>query len=196
MLLAAAGDLTVDAANDAVVTATLTNTVTNDSDLPPNEANNIAITLAFNTIGWDAQNILFNTLDALLGSQRFENGMLKFSAAKNGYVSLVFPGYHGALPIDRDGQAIGMPPAAHPEIQHGPSDSSPTLRQHLSGLSAPAHRYPLAGGLVRVWGHAAPDPAKLPARNNPPLADVHPVSEPCLVRRFRTFTVLRRAHEP
>ena len=38
-----------------------------------------------------------------LTNKRFEANQLRFNASTSGYVSLVFPGYHGALPFGRDG---------------------------------------------------------------------------------------------
>ncbi|KPA16218.1 hypothetical protein MHK_003575, partial [Candidatus Magnetomorum sp. HK-1] len=56
-----AGDLTVDAKNTSAIDATI-NSSTSSGDKA------IGVTLAFNTIGWEAQNILFKALDALLGT--------------------------------------------------------------------------------------------------------------------------------
>jgi hypothetical protein len=55
------GGVTVSAANTALIDATLVNATESG-----NQA--IAVTLAFNSIGWEKQNVLFNTLDALIGS--------------------------------------------------------------------------------------------------------------------------------
>ncbi|MDZ7841198.1 MAG: DUF4347 domain-containing protein [Gammaproteobacteria bacterium] len=59
-LLDGAGDLAVAADNTSGVDATLkASTQTGDTG--------VGITLAFNTIGWQPQNVLFNAVDALLG---------------------------------------------------------------------------------------------------------------------------------
>jgi hypothetical protein len=55
-----AGDLTIQARNNSQIDAqTLSATTSGDTA--------VGVVLAFNTIGWQAQNVLFNTLDALLG---------------------------------------------------------------------------------------------------------------------------------
>ncbi|KPA19322.1 hypothetical protein MHK_000458, partial [Candidatus Magnetomorum sp. HK-1] len=56
-----AGDLTVDAKNTSAINATI-NSSTSSGDKA------IGVTLAFNTIGWEAQNVLFRAIDALLGT--------------------------------------------------------------------------------------------------------------------------------
>jgi Lipase len=54
------GDLIIDAKNTSQIDAkTLSATTSGDTG--------VGVILAFNTIGWQAQNVLFNTLDALLG---------------------------------------------------------------------------------------------------------------------------------
>jgi hypothetical protein len=55
-----AGDMEVRAVNDSALDATL------NSALSSGETG-IGLTLAFNTMGWRSQNVLFNTIDALLG---------------------------------------------------------------------------------------------------------------------------------
>ena len=57
----AGGDVTVVAVNHAGIDATLL-VATNSGDTA------VAITLAFNSLGWKSQNILFNLVDAILGS--------------------------------------------------------------------------------------------------------------------------------
>lgn len=55
------GDLTVDAKNTSGIDATvLSSTQSGDTA--------VGVTLAFNTLGWEAQNILFAAIDALLGT--------------------------------------------------------------------------------------------------------------------------------
>lgn len=60
--LEAGGNLTAQAVNAANIEAE--NSMEADA-----EGLAIGVTLAFNTIGWQSQNVLFNALDALLGSQ-------------------------------------------------------------------------------------------------------------------------------
>jgi hypothetical protein len=56
-----AGNLTLDAQNDSNIDATVNAaTMTGDTG--------IGVVLAFNTIGWQAQNVLFNAIDALIGT--------------------------------------------------------------------------------------------------------------------------------
>ncbi|ETR68439.1 MAG: hypothetical protein OMM_10525, partial [Candidatus Magnetoglobus multicellularis str. Araruama] len=55
------GDLILDAKNTSAIDAKIVST-TQSGDKA------IGVTLAFNTIGWEAQNILFRTIDALLGT--------------------------------------------------------------------------------------------------------------------------------
>src|SRR5262249_45076376 len=77
---APAGDVSVTATNGATLTAktinsastSLTGTATTKPQQGPNgpttfDAYDIGVTLAFNSIGWEPQNVLFNGLDALLG---------------------------------------------------------------------------------------------------------------------------------
>ncbi|ETR68153.1 MAG: hypothetical protein OMM_04734 [Candidatus Magnetoglobus multicellularis str. Araruama] len=56
-----AGDVILDAKNTSAIDAKIVST-TKSGDKA------IGVTLAFNTIGWEAQNILFRTIDALLGT--------------------------------------------------------------------------------------------------------------------------------
>ncbi len=53
--------ITVDAENTSQIDAEITNKTTASGPA-------VGVTLAFNTVGWDAQNILFNTVDALTGT--------------------------------------------------------------------------------------------------------------------------------
>ena len=66
-----AGGVTVDAENTASLTATTTNaaTTTSSASTGGNAGANTAlgVTLAFNTIGWESENVLFSAIDALLG---------------------------------------------------------------------------------------------------------------------------------
>ncbi|ETR66048.1 MAG: hypothetical protein OMM_13325, partial [Candidatus Magnetoglobus multicellularis str. Araruama] len=56
------GKLSVDAKNSSIIDSKIvSNTKSGDKA--------IGVTLAFNTIGWEAQNILFQTIDALLGTE-------------------------------------------------------------------------------------------------------------------------------
>src|SRR5262249_18877716 len=78
---ASAGDVTVLATNSATLTASAVNSsstslektvVTKTKPAPGGgtetyEAYDVGVTLAFNSIGWQPQNVLFNGLDALLG---------------------------------------------------------------------------------------------------------------------------------
>jgi translation initiation factor 6 (eIF-6) len=56
------GDLTVEGLNSAHIVARTTSAMTSDGK-------SIGATLAFNTVGWEAQNVLFSAIDALVGSQ-------------------------------------------------------------------------------------------------------------------------------
>ncbi|MGC9326117.1 MAG: hypothetical protein ACP5I1_00645, partial [Candidatus Hinthialibacter sp.] len=57
-----AGDVSLDAQNTSIIDAEITS-VTQSNGV------SVGVTLAFNTIGWDAQNILFNTIDAIIGTK-------------------------------------------------------------------------------------------------------------------------------
>jgi hypothetical protein len=57
------GDVTVNADNVATLEAT--------SNTKSSAAESVGIVLSFNTIGWDASNILFQAIDALLGTDAF-----------------------------------------------------------------------------------------------------------------------------
>src|SRR5690606_21298781 len=58
---AGSSDLTVEAVNDSGITAT------NASQSYTSGGDSAGVTLAFNSVGWTAQNVLFNTIDAILG---------------------------------------------------------------------------------------------------------------------------------
>ncbi len=62
------GDLVVQAENVSQVDAT-----TKSASI--SGANSYSFLLAFNTIGWEAQNVLFNTVDALLGDPLISNAL-------------------------------------------------------------------------------------------------------------------------
>src|SRR5262249_5977516 len=66
-----ADTVTVSADNTAIIKADLTNEVKTHSDT----AKGLALTLAFNSIGWKGQNVLFNTIDALLGDPLISNAL-------------------------------------------------------------------------------------------------------------------------
>ncbi|MCH8874634.1 hypothetical protein IH824_18035, partial [candidate division KSB1 bacterium] len=54
-----AGDVALDAKNTSTVDAkTLSATTTGNQG--------VGVTLAFNTLGWESQNVLFNTIDLIL----------------------------------------------------------------------------------------------------------------------------------
>ena len=54
------GDLVIDARNTSTLDAkTISTTTSGDTG--------VGVTLAFNTLGWESQNLLFNTIDALIG---------------------------------------------------------------------------------------------------------------------------------
>ncbi|KPA11218.1 hypothetical protein MHK_008576, partial [Candidatus Magnetomorum sp. HK-1] len=55
------GDLTLDAQNNSSINA-INKSVTTTGDT------GVGVTLAFNTIGWEAQNILFQAIDAIIGT--------------------------------------------------------------------------------------------------------------------------------
>ena len=54
------GDVTVSASNTATIDATAVNASTSGGTA-------VGVTLAFNSIGWEAQNILFNAIDTIIG---------------------------------------------------------------------------------------------------------------------------------
>lgn len=59
------GDVRATALNEASIVAEFENTVTTEANVA--EANNIGLILAFNSVGWEGQNNLFGTIEALLG---------------------------------------------------------------------------------------------------------------------------------
>src|SRR5438046_9781164 len=61
-----AGDWTMDVCNAAALTADVVTAVTSGGV-------GVGVTLAFNTIGWAAQNVLFNTIDAIIGDPAIAN---------------------------------------------------------------------------------------------------------------------------
>ena len=81
---AGAGAVTVAAQNTAKLTAMTTNAATASSSSGAGGGGGsggsggsgntaVGVTLAFNTIGWESQNVLFNAIDALLGSPTLAN---------------------------------------------------------------------------------------------------------------------------
>ena len=62
------GNLTLDARNTSAIDATTLSATTSGDKA-------VGVTLAFNTIGWQSQNVLFNTLDALLGDPLIANAL-------------------------------------------------------------------------------------------------------------------------
>ena len=69
------GDLSLTAKNTSALDATLlSSTTTGDTG--------INVTLAFNTLGWESQNILFNVIDALLGAPAFAGAFGNDKAAQ------------------------------------------------------------------------------------------------------------------
>ena len=70
------GDVVVEALNTSILDATSVNTATATTEsLGPGASSGtgtqsdvIGITLSFNSIGWESQNFLFNTIDALFGT--------------------------------------------------------------------------------------------------------------------------------
>ena len=61
-LTATTGNIDVAATDSAAINATTKQATTTN-------ATGVSVILAFNTVGWDAQNVLYDTLDALLGTQ-------------------------------------------------------------------------------------------------------------------------------
>ena len=59
--------LWIDAENTSNITAT-TQAQTSSSSSGGGNATSVGLVLAFNTIGYDASNVLFNAVDALLGN--------------------------------------------------------------------------------------------------------------------------------
>ena len=55
------GNVIVDAQNTALIDATVLNSVTSGDTAA-------GVTLAFNTVGWQAQNVLFQAIDALIST--------------------------------------------------------------------------------------------------------------------------------
>ena len=60
------GDVSVDAINSSTIDAHLVNATESGSQA-------VTLSLAFNTVGWTPQNILFNTVDAILGDSSLAN---------------------------------------------------------------------------------------------------------------------------
>ena len=56
------GNIVLEASNTSLIDATVLNSVTSGDTAG-------GITLAFNTVGWDSQSILFQTIDALIGTE-------------------------------------------------------------------------------------------------------------------------------
>ena len=61
-ITATAGNIEVEATDNADIAATTKQATTTN-------ATGVSVILAFNTVGWDAQNVLYDALDALLGTQ-------------------------------------------------------------------------------------------------------------------------------
>ena len=71
----AAGNVTVAASNAAVLDATASSVV-------EGKKQTVGFILAFNTVGWKAQNVLFNTVDALIGSPEIADAFGNEQAAR------------------------------------------------------------------------------------------------------------------
>src|SRR5207253_11150288 len=87
----AAGGVTVDARNTATIDASALNAVTTGGT-------GVGVTLAFNSIGWKPQNILFNTVDAIIGDPAV-------STAFNGEVPSGATAYIEDSTVDASGAA-------------------------------------------------------------------------------------------
>ena len=70
------GDFVLESSNSARIVAVVTSSVSGDTA--------IGIVLAFNTIGWNAQNFLFNTVDALFGTSIGSENTSRVLAAADG----------------------------------------------------------------------------------------------------------------
>ncbi len=60
-IITTVGDVIIDSKNTSIIDAKTLNSTTSSND-------SVTVTLAFNTIGWEAQNVLFAAIDALIGT--------------------------------------------------------------------------------------------------------------------------------
>ncbi|MDA7667629.1 hypothetical protein N8611_01350 [bacterium] len=75
------GDVSIRTENAATIDSDLLNTVQDDHLFPVNDSSGIAVSMAFNTVGWKSQNLLFNTIEAFLGGGVF--GVEEAAGAKS-----------------------------------------------------------------------------------------------------------------
>ena len=61
LITTSVGDLSIDAQNTSIIDATNTSVTTKGDTV-------VGASLAFNTIGWESQNLLFQTIDAIIGN--------------------------------------------------------------------------------------------------------------------------------
>ena len=75
------GNVDIDAANTSTIDAKTLNSTTTG-------AQGVGVTLAFNTLGWQSQNILFNTIDLILGDPLGTSVSAVFSQVSSGRVRI------------------------------------------------------------------------------------------------------------
>ncbi|MBM3366496.1 MAG: hypothetical protein FJY48_12480, partial [Betaproteobacteria bacterium] len=137
------GDLIVEGMNSAHIVARNSSAMTSDGT-------SIGATLAFNTVGWEAQNVLFSAIDALVGSQIGDEQPAKMRAyIKNSDINAA-----GNVTVDAQSEAfinaflsnetrsemataLGVPDAPDTSSSAGAASSAASAGSAASGAAAP-----------------------------------------------------------
>ena len=90
------GDVVLDANDSATVTAV------SHTKIIASDTSTLGVVVVFNTVGWQATNVLFQTIDALLGSDYLS---VEEPAAATAYVSLTPVSADGGLSVTAENKA-------------------------------------------------------------------------------------------
>jgi hypothetical protein len=126
-----AGDLTINAKNTSLIDATVNSTIAS-GDMA------VGVTLAFNTIGWDAQNILSKTIDALIGTEIGNQD----PAETNAYILDTNLTIAGDLTLYADNSAI---------VNATVSNAADSQASALYGAGGSATSGILSSNMVAIW---------------------------------------------
>ena len=90
----ARGDIDVSASNEARIDARLYSSGLSGADAK-------GVTIAYNSVGWEAQNVLFNTLDTLLGAPYLADNAFDGNVGADAYAAILSSGVDagGALSV-------------------------------------------------------------------------------------------------
>ena len=103
-----ASNVSIHARNDSLIDATVNSTVESGDKA-------VGLVLAFNTIGWDAQNLLFKAVDALIGTNLGNQA----PSETNAYMLDTNLNIVGDLTINADNSAIVNATVSNAEDSQG-----------------------------------------------------------------------------